>query len=65
MKVVEALVEQGQTERALDIFKSEVQLTLADLTLLGICKECHLIGIQGECGCLGWVDIDLDVPPSC
>ena len=25
MKVVEALVEQGQTERALDIFKSEVQ----------------------------------------
>ena len=53
MKVVEALVEQGQTERALDIFKSEVQLTLADLTLLGICKECHFTGIQGDCGYLG------------
>ena len=25
MKVVEALVEQGQTEKALDVFKSEVQ----------------------------------------
>ena len=53
MKVVEALVEQGQTERALDVFKSEVQLTLADLTLLGICKECHFDGIQGDCGYLG------------
>ena len=53
MKVVEALVEQGQTERALDVFKSEVQLTLADLTLLAICKECHFTGIQGDCGYLG------------